>query len=134
MGCKTDKDCGGGRTCKQVSITSSYSMGICEDWCTTDSQCSAPEKCIYSNKALPAKTCGQPCTLDLQCKTHEICKDKKFCDAKAINCKSNPDCTQVPWLDVCDVKSGMCGCSSTKICEKAITLIGGNPKCVYISF
>ena len=133
-GCKGDKECIGGRTCRQVPVTSTFSMGVCGFWCTADSQCAAPEKCVFEWVGVPAKECGRPCTSDTQCTAGENCKDKKYCVDKAVSCRSNADCGKFPWMDVCDVTSGMCGCSSDEACKQMVTVTFIDLTCDYIPF
>ena len=135
VGCKTDKDCKPiatfKRTCKQVKVTATYSFGNCSVWCTADSDCTAPSKCVVEQAGTTGKMCGTPCKKDSDCTTNNsYCKDGKFCLPKAFSCQKDTDCAGIPGLDQCNTQAGRCECSTDKKCTDGMGgVLGGKWEC-----
>ena len=137
VGCKTDADCKVAGvaigTCGKTN-TSGYQVGVCGKWCTKDTECTAPLKCVTKVANFAKKQCGVACKEDKDCLSPALkCDDKTYCGAKTStsgnNCTKDSECPATAGLSKCNTKTKMCECESDKKCQDALKAAGGTYKC-----
>ena len=136
VGCKSDADCvvAGAKvgTCKQIKdISYGKSYGLCGKWCTLDSDCSKPDRCVARLLASGDSLCGTACTKDSDCLATLACIEGKFCGRKDQRlCKSDSQCPAYSGLLRCYLNLGRCYCDGDTNCQTALgPLRGGTCVC-----
>ncbi len=137
IGCKSDSDCFSGTvkvgTCEK-STAGGYSVGTCGLWCTKDSECSSPLKCVMPIKNYGKKMCGFACKKDADCLSATLkCVNNSYCATKTSTpdkCTKDSQCPSIAGLSKCNTTSGQCTCESDQKCQDALKAAGGTYKCV----